>query len=161
MVIETFQYDFEQFSPLYHKVGTVLSRQVEILSENQDIGVDVTTLTRDLRAIDASTFGIDMAPIFNTLAPDDVLKCGLIEVTRLNIIDAFGQSIEITQPLSSASVGLSLETPDDDHKILVRPRLDESQLLLTFIEADAKSELAQRSTNSLSPICGYILRTMR
>ena len=61
-------YDFEQFSPLYHKVGTVLSRQLEILSENQDIGVDVTTLTRDLRAIDASTFGIDMAPIFNTLA---------------------------------------------------------------------------------------------
>ena len=151
-------YDFEQFSPLYHKVGTVLSRQLEILSENQDIGVDVTTLTRDLRAIDASTFGIDMAPIFNSLAPDDVLKCGLIEVTRLNIIDAFGQSIEITQPLSSASVGLSLETPGDDHKILVRPRsFDESQLLLTFIEADAKSELAQRSTNSLSPICGYIL----
>lgn len=132
---------------------------------------DEEFLQRDL--LTATLDGLD--DFINDLNNNTAIKSGLAEISKLTIVDAFGQTMEInpTGLFTSSGgddpqvhVGLSLQTPDDEQgKLMLRPRIPKPARLdfkLLSHENDTQPSTAESKamfmgTNKNSPICGYLL----
>ncbi|MBT4059600.1 MAG: hypothetical protein HOE69_04760 [Euryarchaeota archaeon] len=82
-------------------------------------------------------------------------RAGVMTVERVVINDAYGQ-VRVVQDstLTDVQVAKSLETEDDSHQILFRPRLPVPARLMLRLQSQDDSGPATLST---SPVCGFIL----
>jgi hypothetical protein len=92
----------------------------------------------------------------------DVVRAGLARVTRLRIVDAFGQYVDLlgssaTTPARSEDVvvGVSEAVDGAPGRIAFVPRLNvKARALMRFIAADGSNRDAD---TAVSPLCGFVL----
>ena len=181
----------KQRVPISRNIGKIVSKQIERfleseddLDENGNEGVlsdeeeemfrllKEEFLSRDLLSVTLS--GIDDK--INDFSIDSAVRAGMLEISRISIVDAFGQ-ISIISPLGlttpdsdgsnpKVSVGLSLQNQEDaPGKLVLRPRIPKpSRLdfkLLAHDSDDMPSNTASKSISTnhpaRSPVCGYLL----
>ncbi len=116
--------------------------------------------------------GLDDA--INSYASEVPTRAGLVKITRMELIDVFGQvrriepeglTLEKDGKLPQINVGLSVENPADDPGLLVlRPRLPHPARLDFRLLANNDDSLSATSGDSgssdletHSPICGFLL----
>ena len=129
-------------------------------------------LGRDL--LSATLDGLD--EFVNDINNNTAIKSGLVEISKLSIVDAFGQ-VMVIDPTGlftstdgnddpQVNVSLSLQTSNDAHgKIMLRPRIPKPARLdfkLLSHQDDTKPSTSESKsiflgTNEKSPICGYLL----
>jgi hypothetical protein len=108
------------------------------------------------------------APTAGAPAPDPLvqLRCGFLRVTRLRLVDGFGQFVELLAPDGQfqpqaiiKSDPMSIDGHDD--LALLPPRLTSPmRLLFRFMDADDSGKEAisdPEGGNQISPVCGYMM----
>ena len=128
---------------------------------------------RERELLSASLSGID--DYINSIELDSAIRAGLVKITKMNIIDAFGQITAVDGDglfysndgqSPRITVGLSLQNDNDEHgKLVLRPRIPRpSRLDFRLLSYDDDTLPAISSPSSVamnkgafSPVCGYLL----
>ncbi len=128
---------------------------------------------RERELLSASLSGID--DYINSIELDGAIRAGLLKITDMNIIDAFGQITAVDGDglfysddggSPRITVGLSLQNENDEHgKLVLRPRIPKpSRLDFRLLSYDDDNLPAISSPSSVSmnkgafsPVCGYLL----
>ncbi len=145
---------------LFGKSGAIFSSQInELIEELEDTGADMTALenlNKDLLKLDMLTATITCSDIGLSEVTDSILDSAILDVINLQIVDAFGQTINLSKANGlNPSVAISLETDADDRYALMRPRLPTSSTLhFDFLSAQDDSV---KSTLEISPVSGFLL----
>ena len=123
--------------------------------------------------LSASLSGID--DYINSIELDGAIRAGLLKITKMNIIDAFGQITTVDGDglfysndggSPKITVGLSLQNENDEHgKLVLRPRIPKPSRLdfrLLSYDDDTLPAISSPSSVSMnkgafSPVCGYLL----
>ena len=177
--------------PISRNIGKIVSKQIERFLESEDeldedgnegvLSNDEEEmfhllkeefLSRDLLSVTLS--GIDDR--INGLSMDDAVRAGMLEITQISIVDAFGQ-ISTVNPLGlttldsdgsnpRVSVGLSLQNQaDTPGRMILRPRIPKpSRLDFKLLAHDSDDLPSNSSSKSMTtnqpartPVCGYLL----
>ena len=128
---------------------------------------------RERELLSASLSGID--DHINSIELDGAIRAGLLKISEMNIIDAFGQITTVDGDglfysndggSPRITVGLSLQNENDEHgKLVLRPRIPKpSRLDFRLLSHDDDNLPAISSPSSVSmnkgafsPVCGYLL----
>ncbi len=128
---------------------------------------------RERELLSASLSGID--DYINSIELDGAIRAGLLKITKMNIIDAFGQITTVDGDglfysndggNPRITVGLSLQNENDEHgKLVLRPRIPKPSRLdfrLLSYDDDTLPAISSPSSVSMqkgafSPVCGYLL----
>lgn len=175
--------------PLSNSAGKILASQITRFLEKEDeldaISKGVLSeeeeemfikLRDEFSLRDLMTATLDgLDDYINDVNVNNAIKSGLIEITRLCIVDAFGQVMEInptglftTNPGDDpkVSVGLSLQNENDEYgKLVLRPRIPKpARLDFKFLShqndtqpSTSESKAVFGGSNTSSPVCGYLL----
>jgi hypothetical protein len=83
------------------------------------------------------------------------LRCGLLRLSRLRLVDSFGQTLDFEDPGFSASETLNTDLRDDH--IHLKPRIAQpARLNFRWLSAD-DGDVESNAHPASSPICGWIL----
>ncbi len=128
---------------------------------------------RERELLSASLSGID--DYINSIELDGAIRAGLLKISEMNIIDAFGQITTVDGDglfysndggSPRITVGLSLQNENDEHgKLVLRPRIPKPSRLdfrLLSYDNDTLPAISSPSSVSMnkgafSPVCGYLL----
>lgn len=172
--------------PLASKTGRIIADQIERFLEEENeldklgIGVieetdevEINALcdayrTRDM--LTATLSGLDEE--LEKLHLEDPLRSGVMRLTKMSIVDSFGQVKELdvlATNMQSPTVGLSLETASDGSIILMKPRIPQgARLNLRLLSADDDGSEANAGSSKLdldgaaipsakTPVCAFLL----
>ena len=128
---------------------------------------------KERELLSASLSGID--DYINSIEFDSAIRAGLVKITKMNVIDAFGQITTVDGDglfysndgqSPRITVGLSLQNDNDEHgKLVLRPRIPRPSRLdfrLLSYDDDTLPAISSPSSVSMnkgafSPVCGYLL----
>ena len=148
-----------------------------VLSEGEDgeylMFIELMNEFRERELLSASLSGID--DYVNSIEQDGAIRAGLLEISEMNIVDAFGQITVVDGDglfysndggSPRITVGLSLQNENDEHgKLVLRPRIPKPSRLdfrLLSYDDDTLPAISSPSSVSMnkgafSPVCGYLL----
>jgi hypothetical protein len=106
----------------------------------------------------------DVPDVEHTATPVEVdrifsSRAGHLRLTRLRVVDAFGQAVEIDPTQLNAPIRAeALITPGHADAITLAPRIVQpSRLMFRMLSAEDGGAEPREATKRISPVCGFIL----